>query len=99
MAPPRTDKAMLDRAGFEVYAFSLMEYELGIIVACLPALQALKNYMTDDARPKDNEGKLLDDQTVGASPECENGSWYGGGAIPSYGGRNRVVVAGGYVPD
>jgi hypothetical protein len=75
-----------------------MEYELGIVVACLPALRALMKYMAGDARPRDNEGKLQNDQTVGSSPESETGSWYGGGA-PSYGGRNRVVVVGGYVPD
>ena len=78
-----------------------MEYELGIIVACFPALRAFMKYMAEDARSRDDEGKLGNNQSAGSSPESENESWYeglGGGANP-YGSRNRVVIVGGYVPD
>lgn len=77
MTRPQLLTSIPHRTGFDVYAFSLMEYELGIIVACLPALRALLKLMSERARLRGSEGKLGNDQAVGWSPESETVTWLG----------------------
>lgn len=78
-----------------------MEYELGIVVACLPALRALLKYMSEQARQERlrgcgaNEGN---NQVNGSSPDRETESWLEDGSL-MYGGRNKVVIIGGYAQD
>ena len=75
--------------------FSLLEYELGIIVACLPALRALIKHMLERDPLRESERSY---PSMGSSPELKPESWGGDGAL-MYGGRNEVVIIGGYAKD
>ena len=50
-----------------------MEYELGIVVACFPALRALMKYRAGDARSRDDEGKLGNNQSLDPALSLKTG--------------------------
>ena len=75
--------------------FSVLEYELGIMIACLPALRALFKYLSAGEHLKDIEGYPTSSES---GHELESTSSSGDRAL-WYGGQNKVVITGGFPKD
>jgi hypothetical protein len=75
--------------------FSVLEYELGIMIACLPALRALFKYLSAREHVKDIERPSRSSEP---GHDLESTSSWGDRAL-KYGGQNKVVISGGYAKD
>ena len=74
---------------------SLLEYELGIMIACLPALCALFKYLSAREPLKDLEGISTSSES---GHELQSTSSSGDRAL-RYKYGNEVVISGGYAKD